>query len=63
MITFLFIQTDNGVGIPWHVLRSFLQPHAAVVSMRLSGSASVFIVETWTIIKALEEIKNALSSK
>ena len=38
-------------------------PSNTVTSMRLPDSASVFTVKTWAIIKALEEIKKASSSK
>ena len=56
MITFLFIQTDHGMRIMWHVL-------VFPFSMRLPDSASIFTAEIWAIIKALEEIKNASASK
>ena len=38
-------------------------PSSTVISMRLPDSASVFTDELWTIIKALEKIKNYTASK
>ena len=34
-----------------------------VISMRLPDSASLFTVEVWAIIKALEQIKDSIASK
>ena len=38
-------------------------PSNTVISIRLPNSASVFTAEVWAIIKALEQIKNAIASK
>ena len=38
-------------------------PSHTVISMTLLGSASIFTAEIWAIIKALEEIKDTVSSK
>ena len=38
-------------------------PSNTVISMRLPDSASVFTAEVWTIIKALEQIKDSNASK
>ena len=43
-------------------LWAVLFPSSTVISMRLPDLTSVFVAETWDIIKPLEEIKNALSS-
>ena len=38
-------------------------PSNTIISMRLPDSASVFTAEVWTIIKALEQIKDSIASK
>ena len=38
-------------------------PSNTIISMTLSDLASIFTVEIWAIIKALEEIENSVASK
>ena len=38
-------------------------PSNTIISMRLPDSASIFTVEIWAIIKALEEIQNSVASQ
>ena len=60
VITFLFTQTDHGMGMLWLVL---VFPSDTEFSTRLPDSASIFTADIWAIDKALDEIKNASASK
>ena len=51
-----YIPVYTGDG--YFVICSTVFPSNIVTSMRVSDSASVFTVEVWAIIKALEKIKN-----
>ena len=59
MITFLFIQMVHGMEILWFTVF----PTNTIISIRFPDSASIFIAELWSIIKALEEIKFSVASK
>ena len=47
----------------WFTLLMAFKVHKFIQHMRLPDSASIFTVEIWANIKALEEIKNASASK